>query len=211
MPPFLPLDIINPSQIMEQYPDWIYFGLILTFFISVSGVILKRHFSSPYVKPLIVSVGLMLTVGIFRFKKTLAVVFEGWGIVGTILLILVVATIPYGLTRAFGLSYKKAFYLTYILFYILSWMQFPEIYFYLGERNLGLINLALLILFIIAIVKIVFSGKSSSIPADLKTNNVYETEINDELDAQIKEELNRFADCLIPANKVLPTKSTIPI
>ena len=27
----------------------------------------------------------------------------------------------------------------------------------------------------------------------------------------IVDELNRFADCLIPANKVLPTKSTIPI
>jgi len=188
MPPFLPLDMINPSQIMEQYPDWIYFGLILTFFISVSGIILKRHFSNPYVKPLIVSVGLMLTVGIFRFKTTLAVVFEGWGIVGTILLILVVAIIPYGLTRSFGLSSKKSFYLTYILFYILSWIQFPEIYFYLGERNLGLVNLVLLIIFIIAIFKVVFSRKSSSVPTDLNNNGVYESEINDELDVQEKEE-----------------------
>jgi hypothetical protein len=60
-------------------------------------------------------VGLMLTVGVFRLKERVAEVFEGWGILGTILLVVMVATVPYGLCRGFGLSNPRAFFLTYIL------------------------------------------------------------------------------------------------
>ena len=120
---FYPLDQLKPSQILSQYSEWIYFTLILVFFISISGITLRKHFNKPYVKPLIISVGLMLTVGVFKFRGQLITVFEGWGILGMILLVVIVATIPYGLCRGFGLAAGKAFYLTYILFYIFSWVH----------------------------------------------------------------------------------------
>jgi p-aminobenzoyl-glutamate transporter AbgT len=72
----------------------VYFTLILVFFVSVAGITLRKHFDKPYVKPLIISVGLMLTVGVFRFKDQVVEVFEGWGILGTILLVVMAATIP---------------------------------------------------------------------------------------------------------------------
>ena len=133
--------------------EWIYFTLMLVFFISIAGITLRKHFDKPYVKPLIISVGLMLTIGIFKFKISLVSIFEGWGILGTVLLGIVASTIPYSLSRGFGLSKSKAFYLTYILFYILSWLQYPDIYYFFGDNNLGLVNLGLLILFIVAIFK----------------------------------------------------------
>ena len=34
---FFPLDTIQPSQVLAQYSEWIYFTLMLVFFISVSG------------------------------------------------------------------------------------------------------------------------------------------------------------------------------
>jgi Na+/H+ antiporter NhaA len=58
-----PLDQIKPSQVLAQYPEWIYFTLVLVFFVSLSGIALRKHFDKPYVKPLIISVGLMLTFG----------------------------------------------------------------------------------------------------------------------------------------------------
>ena len=180
-----PLDQFQPTEILSQYSEWIYFTLILIFFISVAGITLKKHFDRPYVKPLIVSVGLMLTVGIFKFKHTLTAIFEGWGILGTILIVVIAATIPYGLSRGFGLSGSKAFYLTYILFYILSWVQFPAIYHFLGQKNLGLVNLALLIIFIVAIFKVVMSGKTvSGVATDLSGNRAFEPEINQEAKIQ---------------------------
>jgi len=48
---FSPFDAIQPSQILSQYSEWIYFTLILVFFISISGIALRKHFDKPYVKP----------------------------------------------------------------------------------------------------------------------------------------------------------------
>jgi len=183
-----PLDQLKPTQILSQYSEWIYFTLILVFFISVSGITLRKHFNKPYVKPLIISVGLMLTVGVFKFKGQLITVFEGWGILGMILLVIVVATIPYGLCRGFGLAAGKAFYLTYILFYIISWVQFPGIYHSLGDKNLGIVNLGLLILFFVAIFKVIRFSKSRSIkPTDLAKKSSFSSEVGQEIEMEDNE------------------------
>ncbi|PKN62620.1 MAG: hypothetical protein CVU57_23515 [Deltaproteobacteria bacterium HGW-Deltaproteobacteria-15] len=157
---FLPLERYQPGEILNQYSEWIYFTLVLIFFISIAGITMRRHFEEPYVKPLIITVGLMLTVGVFKFRDGLQSIFEGWGILGTIILAAVAATIPYGLCRGFGMSAARAFYLSYILIYILSWAKFPQFYYGLAESNLGLVNLALLILFFIAVYKAIRPKKS---------------------------------------------------
>ncbi|MFH0961049.1 MAG: hypothetical protein V1897_20385 [Pseudomonadota bacterium] len=184
-----PFDLVKPSQIISQYSEWVFFALFFCFFLSVSGIILRKHFSRAYVKPLIISVSLMLTVGVFFYKETVTAIVGAWGIVGTILLVFVVAIIPYGLCRGFGLSTRRAFYLTYILFYILAWVQFPEIFFQLADRNLGLVNLGLLILFIVAIIKTVKFGKSSgTIDTNLSRESPFESEISQEAKTEDTEE-----------------------
>ncbi len=93
--------------------------------------------------------------------------------------------IPYGLSRGFGLSGSKSFYLTYILFYILSWVQFPEIYYFFGDNNLGIVNLGLLILFFVAIFKVVkFGSPSVSLDTKSKSKGAFEPEIDKEIDVQ---------------------------
>jgi hypothetical protein len=77
------------------------------------------------------------------------------------------ATIPYGLCRGFGIAAGRSFFLTYILIYILSWVKFPDIYHALSEHNLGMVNLGLLILFFIAIFKVV---RFSKLPSFTSTN-----------------------------------------
>jgi hypothetical protein len=170
---FFPLDQIRPSEFLNQYHEWIYFTLILVFFIAIAGLTLKRHFDRPYIKPLIISVGLMLTVGMFSFKHMLPKVFAAMGMVGSIALVAVAAMIPYGLSRGFGMRAGKAFYLTYILVYIIGWIQFPDLYYLFGDHNLGLINLLLLIVFIVAIFKAAMPIKGFS----LKTNDIAKTPI----------------------------------
>jgi hypothetical protein len=158
-----PLDQIKPSEVLSQYSEWIYFTLVLVFFVSLSGIALRKHFEKPYVKPLIISVGLMLTFSVFRYRQRLTDIFEGYGIVGSILLVVIVGVIPFGLARGFGMPGGKALYLTYILFYILSWVKFPELYHGLADQNLGLVNLGLLVLFFVAIFKVVKFGKLPSL------------------------------------------------
>jgi hypothetical protein len=180
-----PLDQIQPSQILSQYSEWIYFTLILVFFISIAGITLRKHFDKAYVKPLIISVGLMLTVGVFRYKRQLTTIFEGWGIMGTVLLVAMLATIPYGLCRGFGLNTTRAFFVAYILIYILSWVKFPDFYDGLAEHNLGLVNFALLILFMFAIFKVIKFGKS---PFTVSTNVSHESASTPEINREIRTE-----------------------
>jgi hypothetical protein len=67
--------------------------------------------------------------------------------------------IPFGLCRGFGMPAPKAFYLSYILLYILSWLKFSQVYEALGQRNLGIVNLGLLALFIFSVFKVVKFGR----------------------------------------------------
>jgi len=185
---FLPLDRFQPSEILSQYSEWVYFTLILVFFVSVAGSTLRKHFDKPYVKPLIISVGLMLTVGVFRFKQQVVEVFEGWGILGTILLVVMVATVPYGLCRGFGLSNPRAFSLTYILIYVLSWVKFPGFYETLAESNFGLVNLILLIVFFVAVVNVFKPGKLFSFSkGDLVSDGPVAREIDREIAVENQE------------------------
>jgi hypothetical protein len=187
-PLFFPLDQIRPSEVLYQYSEWIYFALMLVFFIAIAGLTLKRHFDRPYVKPLIISVGLMLTVGMFKFKHVMPRIFEAMGLVGSIALVAVAAMIPYGLSRGFGMRAGKAFYLTYILVYIIGWIRFPDLYFLLGKHNLGLINLLLLIVFIVAIVKVAIPMKGFSLKNfDMAKSPVERPEVDREIDVQENE------------------------
>lgn len=180
-----PLDNIRPSDLLVQYTEWIYFTLVLIFFISIAGLALRKQFEKPYVKPLIITVGLMMTVGVFMMRDKLAMIFEGWGILGTLLLVFVTATVPYGLCRGFGMPAGRAFYLVYVLFYILSWVKFPEGYYYLGNHNMGLVNLGLLILFIYAIYKLLPTWKSKTdLASGFNAESPLKKEINQEIDTQ---------------------------
>lgn len=180
-----PLNEIQPGQLLNDYSEWIYFTLIMIFFISVSGITLRRHFDKPYVKPLIISTGLIMTVGVFMMKQQLTIIIQGWGIIGSLLLVFMAATIPFGLCRGFGMSSHKAFYLTYILIYILSWVKYPDLYYILADHNLGLVNLGLLILFLVAIYKTAkIKGLGMDLSTEMKTQSPLKNEIDHELQVQ---------------------------
>ena len=183
-----PLDIIKPSEFLSQYSEWVYFTLILVFFISIAGVTLRHYFDKPYVKSLIISVGLMLTVGVFMIKDRIAIIFESWGALGTVLLIIMAAIVPYGLCTGFGMQAGKAFHVTYILFYILSWIKFPQLFHGLAEHNLGLVNLALLIFCVFCVFKLFdFKRSAGTIKRDLIYRNPNRHQIEDEISFEDKE------------------------
>lgn len=185
---FFPIDNIRPGDLLNQYTDWIYFILMLAFFISIAGLTFRKHFEKPYVKPLIITVGFMMTIGVFLMKDKLTMIFQGWGILGSLILVFVAATIPYGLCRGFGLPANRAFYIVYALFYILSWVKFPEIYYALADRNMGLVNLGLLILFVVAIYKIVTLVKGKSdLAGSLKMDSPIKKDIGNELEIEEQE------------------------
>jgi len=177
-----PLDNIRPSDLLGQYSEWIYFTLVLIFFVSIAGLTLRKHFEKPYVKPLIISVGLMMTVGVFMMREKLTMIFQGWGILGTLLLAFVAATIPYGLCRGFGMQASRAFYVVYALFYILSWVKFPYVYYYLADHNMGLVNLGLLIVFFYAVYKMIPMGESrTNLSSGFSVASPFKREVGQEI------------------------------
>lgn len=155
---FQPLLALRPGQILAEYSEWIYFALVVFFFISVAGLALRKHFERPYVRPLIIVVGLAMAFAVFRNRRILALIFEGWGTLGSILLVCLTAAIPFNLARGFGMGKSRAFWLTYILLYLISWAHLPEFYQALADRGLGLVNVVLLLLFIFAVFKLFSSG-----------------------------------------------------
>ena len=184
-----PFDAIRPSQILAQYSEWLYFALILVFFISVAGITLRKQFSRPYAKPLIIAVGLILTVSVFMVRDQVAIIFSGFGVLGSLLLVIVVATIPFGLCVGFGMQKTKAFYLTFILMYLLSWVKYPQFYDGLTENGLGFVSFGLLIFFIYAVVQVVKFGKPSRItPKDFGKMNPFAPGIDSEINLQNREE-----------------------
>ena len=115
-------------------------------------------------------------------------IFEGWGTLGLVLLVFVVATIPYGLCRGFGMPGIKAFYMTYVLFYILAWFKFPAFFFSLSEHNLGLVNLGLLIVFLVSIFKMIpRSGNKKKITKDFVENSPVQHEIDQSIKLENKQ------------------------
>ena len=159
----LPLDLIKPQEILSQYSDWIYFALVLFFFISLAGIAFRRYFDSPFARPLIVVVGILLTVVVFKNRQSLTLIFDGWGSIGSILLVCVVAVIPFGLARGFGLPTGKAFWITFALFYMIAWFHFPSFFQQTASSNLGFINLVLVVLFFVALWQI-FQFRTKSKP-----------------------------------------------
>ena len=186
----LPLELIKPQDILVRYSDWIYFTLVLIFFISVAGIAFRKHFERPYVRPLIVVVGLLLTLAVFKNRRVLSLIFESWGTVGSILLVALVAAIPFGLARGFGLSKARALWLTFALIYVIAWIHFSSLFTVLALHNLGFLNLVLLILFIVSLWR-VFRFKSN--PKTVSQSRLHEwvAEPRDQLEMEREERLER--------------------
>ena len=150
---FFPLDLISPGQLISEYSEWIYFVLIMIFFMAVAGIALRRHFQHPYVKPLIVAIGLLMAVAVFQKRQYLSLILESWGTLGSLLLFGIAAVIPFGLAKGLGLPAGRASWLSYVLLYLLAWAHLPGFFQELINRGLGIINLVLLVLFVLAIWK----------------------------------------------------------
>jgi hypothetical protein len=83
---------------------------------------------------------------------------------------------------------KKAVYLTYILLYIVAWFKFPVFYHSLASHNLGLVNLGLLILFFVAVIKMIPLGKSrKNLARGLVDKSPFRPEIKQEMEIQNNE------------------------
>ena len=150
---FLPLEMFNLHGFITRHADLLYFILLIAFFISIAGITLSRYFDRPYVKPLIVVVGLILGIAAFRHKHILAMIFTSWGSIGYIILIFISAVLPFGLAKGTGLSNDRAAWITYALMYLVAWASFPQLFQILADKGLAIVNLACFVLFFVAVWK----------------------------------------------------------
>lgn len=189
-----PFTYLKPGPFIAKYQDWITFTLLLAFFISIVGLALHKRFQGArYLKPLIITTGLMLAVGTYFgiYRGWLHISFAGLGLFGAILIFIAIFFVVFGLVKGFGMHTWNALPLGFCLFYISLWAVSPNIFDTLSRR-IPIVNGILLILFIISIVK-TFSGfmHHSKSPEpwalDLKRNDVIPADAP-QIDNEIKSE-----------------------
>jgi hypothetical protein len=191
---FEPFTRIQPGTFISKYSDWILFTLLLFFFLSVVGIALKKKFEdSRYLRVLVASVALMLSIGTYYsiYRGWLHLSLEGLGFFGAVLLLIIVFFVIFGLMRGYGMSMSTALPLGYALFYLSLWAVSPNILHTIAD-TIPLINLILLILFIASVVKSVsrFFHHSRSPLADAKElqNAHFATTDDVEIDREIAED-----------------------
>ena len=154
-----PFTHIKPGPFISKYSDWILFTLLLVFFISIVGIALHKRFqSNRYLKPLIISVGLMLTFGTYFsiYRGWLHLSLEGLGLFGAFLMFIVIFFIIFGLIRGYGVKVSNALPTGFALFYISLWAISPNILDNIN-RIFPILNFILVILFIASIIKVITS------------------------------------------------------
>jgi hypothetical protein len=194
-----PFTHIKPGQFISKYSDWILFTLLLVFFISVVGIALHKRFqNNRYLKPLIISVGLMLTFGTYFsiYRGWIHLSLEGLGLFGAFLLFVVIFFIIFGLIRGYGVKVSNALSAGFALFYISLWAIIPNILDNIN-RIFPLLNFILIILFIASIIKVISSffhhTRQSPLVAanalqETKFSTADEVENETEISKEIKDE-----------------------
>jgi len=188
-----PFNRIHPGSFISRYSDWILFTLLLFFFWAVTGISLKKRFAeSRYLRVLVTSIALMLSVGTYYsiYQGWLHLSLQGLGLFGAVLLFIVVFFIIFGLMRGYGMRLSNALPLGFTLFYISLWAISPNILHTLASI-FPPANAILLLLFIVSVFKIIFAffRHSKKLPfdtaRDLQRKNFSTTN-----DAEIDHEIN---------------------
>jgi len=167
-----PLRQIHPGRFIAQFQDWITFTLLLIFFISIAGLTLHRRFeNNKYAKPLVISVGLILTFGTHFsiYKGWLNLSFQGFGMLGAVMVFIIIFFVFFGLVKGFGMDTSKALPLSFALLYISLYAVSPNIFDTIAKVFPPL-NLILLILWLYSIYKLItaFFKHSGSPTSTLK-------------------------------------------
>ena len=188
-----PFNRIHPGSFISRYSDWILFTLLLFFFWAIAGISLKKRFEeSRYLRVLITSIALMLSVGTYysTYRGWLHLSLQGLGLFGAVLLFIVVFFIIFGLMRGYGMRLSNALPLGFTLFYISLWAISPNILHTLA-KIFPPANTILLILFIASVFKIIFAffRHSKKLPFDT-AKDLQRTHFSTADDAEIDREIN---------------------
>jgi len=154
-----PFNRIQPGPFISQYQDWIIFTLLLFFFWAVAGIALRKKFEeSRHLRVLVTVLALMLAVGTYYsiYQGWLHFSLQGLGLFGAILVLIIIFFIIFGLMRGYGMHLSNALPLGFGLFYMSLWAISPNILHNL-QRIFPPINGILAILFIVSVIKVMFS------------------------------------------------------
>jgi len=164
-----PFNRIQPGPFISRYQDWIIFTLLLFFFWAVAGIALRKKFEeSRHLRVLVTVLALMLAVGTYYsiYQGWLHFSLQGLGLFGAILVLVIIFFIIFGLMRGYGMRLSNALPLGFGLFYISLWAISPNILHNL-QRIFPPLNGILAILFIVSVVKILFSFYRHTKPGGL--------------------------------------------
>jgi len=187
-----PFTKIKPGPFISRYQDWIIFTLLLFFFWAVVGIALRKRFEqSRYLRTLITSVALMLSIGTYFsiYKGWLHLSLQGLGLFGAILLFIVIFFIILGLIKGYGVKGSDALPIGYALFYISLWAVSPNIFDTIA-RTFPLLNGILLILFIASAIKSVSAFFRHSKSPSSSANELRHADIQQPDEPEIEKEID---------------------
>ena len=192
-----PFTYIKPGPFISEYSDWILFSLLLVLFISAAGIGLHKRFQgNQYLKPLIISLGLLMATGTYYsiYRGWLYLNMEGFGFFGAIIVLLLIFFILFGMIRGYGMRLSNALPIAFSLFYISLWAVSPNIFDTIAQI-FPLLNGILLIIFIASVIKSIsaffrYSKSPLSSATKLSRSEIHqpdEPEIEDEVNFEEKE------------------------
>ncbi|MFC1591680.1 hypothetical protein ACFL43_04075 [Thermodesulfobacteriota bacterium] len=144
-----------PEDFLEgSIGEWVVIILLCCLFIALCGAVLpKRLTENRYGKPLIVSLGLILGVGLYMSKDIYNFNFESFGFVSIWLIIVLVGFVTFGLFR-YGMRIDTAFAMTYCVIYLSFAMITPSLFDSIAD-SFPIMNMIFLLTFGYLLVRII--------------------------------------------------------
>lgn len=188
----------SPSELLNgKTGEWIILALFVVLFIAISGAVLPRRLTGGrFGKALIITLGSILGLGLFKARHLFHFNFESFGFLAIALIILLLSFVTYGMMRI-GFRKDISIALSYCLMYLTFALVTPSLYDAFAE-HIPILNGIFLLGFIYLAGNLLFKlfgvfstdkiDKASSLlrnqpPADAP-------EIEQEIEEEEKEEFN---------------------
>ena len=147
---------ISPMEYMQGAAgEWFFLILFTVLFIAIAGAVLpKRLTQNRFGKMLVISVGLILGVGVFRSRDIFNFNLESFGFLGIGFVVLIMGIITFGLAKI-GMRKDMAVAFSYCLMFLTFRMVSPSLYDAFSS-SLPILNLIFLVTFIYLAGSILF-------------------------------------------------------
>jgi len=198
---------VMPSELLNGvYGEWIIMGLLSFFFIAVAGVTLPKHLTNrKYSKPLIVTIGLILGIGLYKAIDIYNFNFESFGFAAIFILIIIVSFIVYGIVKS-QLRKDLAITVSYCIMFLTFFLMTPSLFDSIS-KSLPILNGIFILCFIYSVGAILVKGFGATNDPGMIIDKLKSIKIKSPKDVETEEEIKKEIKDDKKENKLIKKKT----